>query len=221
MDRADQYWAEVFHVERAELRRPGVHFTYVDEPRAGIYVLQLDETVRVRAPMRRRADVDGIRIETALDGAVWRAALADSDPVVLGPAAHYLAGEDIPSSREARVPSIDEVRRMTERIPPEEVEESGVLDPDVDRFGLWAAGTLAALSSLSPWVGGRTDVGLLVAPGFRGRGLGRRVAAMALNAATRRSGIARWRCREENAASVAIALGFGLQPYARNLGIRL
>jgi RimJ/RimL family protein N-acetyltransferase len=220
-DRADQYWAAVFEVERSQLRRPGLHITYVDDPSAGIYVLELDETVRVRAPRHRASEVDGLRIDAALDGDAWRVALRGSDPVVLGPAAHYLASENVGSSQEATDPTLAEVERMIAGISPEEVEESGVLGPDIDRFGLWVDGTLAAVSSLSPWVGGRTDVGLLVAPEFRGRGLGRQVAVIALNNSTRGAGIARWRCREDNAASVALATGFRLQPYARNLGIRL
>ena len=220
-DRADRYWASVFQVERSQLRLPGLHITYVDDPDAGIYVLELGETVRVRAPRHRAPEVEKLPFDTALDEDAWRAALRGSDPVVLGPAAHYIASGEVGSSNEATHPSLAQVRRMTEGVVAEEVEESGVLEPDVENFGLWVDGTLAAVSSLSPWVGGRTDVGLLVAPQFRGRGLGREVAAIALDASIRRAGIARWRCRENNAASVALATGFRLQPYGRNLGIRL
>lgn len=220
-ERADEYWATVFGVEPDELRRPGLHTTYIDDPRAGIYVLSLGETVRVRAPETRRTQVADVSFRHALDAAAWRVALRGSDAVVLGPAAHYLAGGSIDGPAEELHPDLAEVQRMVEGIGREEVEESGVLEPDVERFGFWIDGSLAAVSSLSSWVGGRTDVGLLVAPGLRGRGLGRKVAATALNAATRDAGIARWRCREDNAASVSLAVSLGLEPYGRNLGIRL
>jgi RimJ/RimL family protein N-acetyltransferase len=221
VDRADQYWAAVFEVEQSELRQPGRHVTYVDDPSAGIYVLELDECVRVRAPRHRASDVDALPVGAELDGNAWRAALRGSETAVLGPAAHFLGFEEIEAPHEAAHPSVADVQRLAAGIPAEEREESGVLEPDVDRFGLWENGALVAVSSLSAWVGGRTDVGLLVAAGFRGLGLGREAAAIALNEAIRRSGIARWRCREDNAASMALAAGFRLQPYARNLGIRL
>ncbi len=220
-DRADEYWAGVFGVETRDLRRPGLHTTYVDDPGAGIYVLSLGATVRVRAPKLRRPEVERITSDVALDAGAWREALDDAASVVLGPAVHYLGSESVaPIVAEAH-PDLGEVLRMAERIEPDEVDESGVVESDVLRFGLWRGKTLVAVSALSGWVGGRTDIGLLVAPDVRGLGLGRAVASVALNAATREAGIARWRCREDNAASVALAESLGLQRYGRNLGIRL
>lgn len=187
--------------------------------------MQLGEMVRVRAPEARREEVGdlvrGLSVEGALNATTWREALRHTNPVVLGPAAHFLTDTSVGPSGAEIPPALPEVQRLAALIAPEEVDESGVLEPDVDRFGLWVQGGLVAVSSLSGWVGGRTDVGLLVAPEFRGRGLGRDVAAIALNAAIRNAGLARWRCREDNIASVGLARGFGLQPYGRNLGIRL
>lgn len=223
--RADDYWAAVFRIDPPELRAAGLHTTFVDDPSAGIYVLRLDETVRIRAPRLRREDVTEVcrdlALDDALDPSVWSAGLRTAAPVVLGPASHYLAATAVGASDPEDHPDPDDVRRMASRILPEEVEESGVLDPGSELFGIRSDGVLAAVSALSDWVGGRTDVGLLVAPAFRGRGLGRRVAAVALDAAIGSAGIARWRCREDNTASVRIATALGLQPYARNLGIRL
>ncbi|MCI0157983.1 hypothetical protein KNO15_14885 [Leifsonia shinshuensis] len=220
-DRADEYWAGVFGVETRELRRPGLHTTYVDDPGAGIYVLSLGGTVRVRAPSLRRPEVEEISHDVALDPRAWREVLGDASPVVLGPAAHYLGSASVAPTIAEVHPDPAEVLRMVERIEPEEVEESGVVEPDAIRFGLWHGKTLVAVSALGGWVGGHTDVGLLVAPEVRGLGLGRAVASVALSAATREAGIARWRCREDNAASVALAGSLGLQRYGRNLGIRL
>jgi GNAT superfamily N-acetyltransferase len=224
-DRADAYWASVFQTDRADLRRPGLHVTFVDDPDAGIYVLRLGDTVRVRAPETRRTQVDGLTaglsLSHALDGAAWRAALHDADPVILGPAAHFLTGTRVGSVTDTAHPSDEDMRRMTTPIAVDEVEESGVLESGVERFGLWIDDAVAAVSSLSNWVGGRTDIGVLVAPHARGRGLGRAVATIAVDAAIRRAGIARWRCREDNTASMRLASSLGLQPYGRNLGIRL
>lgn len=194
-ERADDYWSTVFRVERAVLRRPGVHATFVDDPSAGIYVLRIDDTVRVRAREALRGQVDGLfgrlSIGDALEPERWGFALRSLDPLILGPAAHFVA-DDVPrpAVEEAR-PSAEEVQRMAARIPAEEVEESGVLERDVEHYGSWADGDLVAVSALAHWVGGRTDVGLLVAPAHRGRGLGEQVAAVALTVATRRAGLAR------------------------------
>ncbi|GAA4147201.1 GNAT family N-acetyltransferase [Leifsonia shinshuensis] len=225
-ERADEYWSAVFRVEPAALRVPGVHTTYVDDPNAGIYVLRIGGTVRVRARAALRGRLDGLvrelPVPAALDAAVWRSALRGTDHLILGPAAHFLTGALIGSSAPEVHPAQDDVRRMAERIPADEVEESGVLEPDVERFGVWSDdGALVAVSALGDWVGGRTDVGLLVAPAARARGFGAQAAAIALHAATRRAGLARWRCREDNAASLRLASRFGLEPYGRNLGIRV
>ncbi|MEY9953359.1 GNAT family N-acetyltransferase [Leifsonia sp. EB34] len=215
----------MFRVDQEALRAPGVHATFVDDPSAGIYVLRIGDTVRVRARVTLRARVDSLlrdlRVDDALDPAPWGSALQDLDPVILGPAAHFVSGSVPVASVEEARPTLADVRRMAERIPAAEVEESGVLEEDVERFGSWSDGTLVAVSALSPWVGGHTDVGLLVAPAFRGRGLGAQVAAVAVGVATRRAGIVRWRCREDNAASLRLASRFGLTPYGRNLGVRV
>lgn len=225
-DRADGYWAAVFRSDVTVLRQPGFNLTFVDDSEAGIYVLSVGDAIRVRAPEALRQTVleivDELPLDEALDAARWRDALSGTGAVVMGPAAHFLAHKNVgPPSGTVAAPSWSEVERMVASIPREEVDESGVLEPDIHRIGLWQNGELVAVSTLSDWVGGQTDVGLLVAPDFRGRGLGRAVAAVALNEAIRCAGIARWRCREDNAASMALAADFELQPYGRNLGIRL
>jgi hypothetical protein len=208
-------------VEARDLRRPGLHVTTVDEPGAGIYVLELGDAVHVRVPRARRAQIERLTSESALDARWWRAGLRDADAVVLGPARHYLGGvADRPSAQVVH-PTVAELEELAEQVSPDELEESGVSEPDVLLFGVWEHEALVAVSSLSRWAGGHTDVGVLVAPASRGRGLGFAAATMAVSAATGQAGIVRWRCREDNAASVALANRLGLTFYARNLGIRL
>lgn len=208
-------------MEATELRQPGLHVTAVDEPGAGIYVLELDDAVHVRVPEARRAQVERLTSESALDRHWWRATLRDADAVVLGPARHYLGGvADRPSPHAVHL-TVAELEELAEQVSPDELEESGVAEPDVLLFGVREHEALAAVSSLSRWAGGHTDVGVLVSPTSRGRGLGLAAATMAVSAATRQAGIVRWRCREDNAASVALANRLGLTFYARNLGIRL
>ncbi len=223
-ERADEYWAAVFDVEVGELRRPGLHTTLVDEPNSGIYVLSIGEAVHIRAPMRLRDAVEAVAsTPSPLDTMrpeTWRR-IAGSGNEVLGPASHFLGSDDVRSMHPEAEPSLAELQQLSAGIAADELDESGVLEPGVRRFGLWRDGRLLAVSALSTWIGAPTDVGLLVSPRSRGHGVGREVAAIALSAAIRGSGIARWRCREDNAASMALARGFGLQPYARNLGIRL
>ncbi|MCW2764465.1 MAG: Acetyltransferase protein, partial [Nocardioides sp.] len=62
-----------------------------------------------------------------------------------------------------------------------------------------------AAAILTDFAGSVRDVGVLVAPGARGRGLATRVGAQAASYAIANSGLARWRARVTNDASLAVA----------------
>ncbi|WP_025156758.1 GNAT family N-acetyltransferase [Leifsonia aquatica] len=223
---ADEYWAAVFAVPRGRaLWAPGIHTTYVPEAGGGVYVLVVGAAVRVRAPARLRTDIaavlEGLTPESALKRDVWSVGLRAHEPLVLGPATHYLAGgsDRFDGAAERVTPSA--VAELARTVPADEIEESGVCEPDAVLFGLHSEGELAAVASLSPWAGAHTDVGILTMPVHRGRGFAREVGGAALAAAIRGAGFARWRSRDDNAASTALARRLGLAAYGRNLGIRL
>jgi GNAT superfamily N-acetyltransferase len=76
---------------------------------------------------------------------------------------------------------------------------------------------VSAAAVLTPWDGVPVDVGVLVDPAYRGRGHGLEVASAATRFAVTEHGLARWRCPESDAASVALATRLGFEPVARLL----
>ena len=88
-------------------------------------------------------------------------------------------------------------------------------------FGVVEDNRLIAASVLTTLWGWPVDVGILVAPDARGRGLGSRVAAAALAAGVALSGFAAFRVARTNAASRGVAGRLGLTAYGANLAVPL
>jgi RimJ/RimL family protein N-acetyltransferase len=78
-------------------------------------------------------------------------------------------------------------------------------------------GRIVAASNLTLWRGEPTDVGVLVDPGWSGRGLGTQVAAAAAYEAVTATGVCRYRALESNLPSLRIAEKLGFERYGRNL----
>ena len=92
---------------------------------------------------------------------------------------------------------------------------------DAGAFGVVEEDRLVAGSVLSPLWGWPADVGVLVAPDARGRGLGARVAAAALASGVATAGFAAFRTMRANASSTGIAAQLGLEAYGANLLVPL
>jgi len=66
----------------------------------------------------------------------------------------------------------------------------------------------------------RRDIGVLVAPELRGRGLGLGVGGAAASYAITRHGFAAWRAFVRNGASLAVSRELGFEAYAHQLAVR-
>lgn len=153
-----------------------------------------------------------------LDPAVW-APVATSD--VLGPADHFWAdhGTPLPPGADPLDPGdTDELRDM---VTDEEWREAGFDRSAHASFGVMEDNRLVAASVLTTLWGWPVDVGILVAPDARGRGLGVRVASAALAAGVGLSGFAAFRAARSNAASRSVAARLGLSAYGANLAVPL
>ena len=229
-DIADAYWARVFEGADAEPWPTGVHLTFADDGWDGVYVMRVGASVRVRAPRRTRDVVEPLvraaPAERLLGRAMWLDGLADLGPTVLGPASHFVADAPVGGAGDGdreRAHAIDaaQAAAFAAHLAADEVEEAGILEDGAQHFGVSADGRLAAVSALTDWAGAPSDVGVITAPRRRGRGLGRIAAAPAIDHAVSQAGFARWRSRDDNPASIAIARRLGLAFYGTNLGIRL
>lgn len=125
---------------------------------------------------------------------------------------HYLAGPPAPDGRVRRLGADDAplLAALQEAAGPAATAEAEVDVGDPVAAGIVQDGRLLAVASLLDAGHDTLDVGVLVHPQARGRGLGRAVVAdVAARAAGR---LVQYRCSDENVASrrVARACGFAL-----------
>ena len=99
--------------------------------------------------------------------------------------------------------------------------EAGFDRPLQASFGVVEDDTVLAASVVTALWGWPLDVGVLVRPDARGRGLGRRVAQAALAAAVGLSGFAAFRVDRGNPAAQRIAAGLGLTRYGTHVSVPL
>ena len=135
---------------------------------------------------------------------------------VLGPATLAYAGEPdlraVPGPRTERLPAVPE---LIAEVPPEEAGESGLDEITSDAFAVREDGRILAAAGYTRWPRDTAHLSVLTAPGARGRGLARAVAAAAARDAFEHGLVAQWRARPAASRRVAAALGF------RELGSQL
>ena len=221
----DESWAELFGIEPHALWsgvtvRP--HGTLGDY--AGLIVAWRGEGVHVSAPASRSSEIaeslaaQGIRdLQTA---ELWSAYAPSIGRNVIGPSTHQYLDEDpgMPAAV-VRIEASD-LHAMRQSVPAHEWEESG-FDHDAQVwFGFSTDGHLVAAANLSSYAGSPRDVGVLVVPDARGQRLVDEVGRAAASYAVSRHGLARWRARTTNRASLGAARRLGFEPWCTQLAIR-
>lgn len=219
-DRIDGHWSRRFGVPVPGLAPVMVAATgrYDD---AALVVL-LGDHAYVDAPIERAQDVAALVLPQSpaavLDPYTWTP-LASAP--ALGPADHFWADHatDLPAGADPLDPEqCDQLRAV---VPEAEWREAGFDRTPHACFGIVEDHRLIAASVLTTLWGWPVDVGVLVAPDARGRGLGSRVASAALAAGVGLSGFAAFRVARTNAASRGIAGRLGLTAYGANLAVPL
>lgn len=153
----------------------------------------------------------------------WREVARERRLRVIGPSVHSYLDVD-----EGPVPGVRgwdpaDLTDLRDRVGPTAWGESGFrdVDPRADRcFALVLDGEVVAASNLTPFDGAPRDVGVLVAPEWRGHGLGTRVGRHAAAYAVRHHGLARWRARTDNRASLVVAGRLGFERWCTQLALR-
>ena len=219
-DRIDGHWSRRFGVPVPGLAPVMVAATgrYDD---AALVVL-LGDHAYVDAPIERAQAVAALVLPQSpaavLDPYTWTP-LASAP--ALGPADHFWADHatDLPAGADPLDPEqCDQLRAV---VPEAEWREAGFDRTPHACFGIVEDHRLIAASVLTTLWGWPVDVGVLVAPDARGRGLGSRVASAALAAGVGLSGFAAFRVARTNAASRGIAGRLGLTAYGANLAVPL
>lgn len=151
--------------------------------------------------------VDGPSVHTYADIATFRGA-ADPDAVAVG-------GGDV------------ELMAFLEASELEEWAESGfprdpsAADPETTQFWvLREGGRVVAAGNLNEWRGRPGDVGVLVSPADRRRGLARRLVGAMVTDVLPSIGVVRYRALAANLASLSVARRLGFVEYGQNYRAR-
>ncbi len=117
------------------------------------------------------------------------------------------------------VVAADSLLALRDEVSDDEWWESG-FDDALAEEGAVAFATDSGGAVLTDLAGAPRSIGLLVAPGARGAGVGTTLGRAAASYAVTRHGYARWRSRDSNVASCRVAERLGFESYATQLAIR-
>lgn len=221
-----QWWADRFGIDRTAVwasvtARP--HGSLGDYP--GFFVAWRDAGVHVSVP----GGVDPGAVEDTLAGhpiedlqrpAFWHDFARPRGLAVIGPSSHLYLDLDPGDDTGAVTPTEAELGSLRERVGDDDWREAGFADDPPQAFGLREAGALVAAANLNLFDGLPRNVGVLVAPDARGRGLAAVVARAATSYAVREHDVAWWGARDSNVASLATAHRLGFEPFCAQLAVR-
>ena len=115
----------------------------------------------------------------------------------------------------------ESVRQLAAACGTGDAEESGILAVE-SSVAVWqVAGRVVAASGYQVWHGQLGHLSVLVAPGFRGRGLGKAVAARAVGQVVEAGLVPQWRARSTLVTSRRIARSLGFVELGRQATYRL
>ena len=211
----DELWSEVT-VQHPHGRLGGYEGWYVAWREAGVHI---------SAPSSAAADevasLAGQPGRELQQPAFWHAFARQRGLEVRGPSLHaYLDVDPGPSDRVTTAASVDDLADLEAEVDPADWEESGFADRPPLVFVVAEGGQQVAASNLNVLDGIPRDIGVLVAPHARGRGLAAEVGRHAASYAIRDSGLARWAARIGNEPSTRTAHRLGFEPYVTQLGLR-
>jgi ribosomal protein S18 acetylase RimI-like enzyme len=218
---------------RAELAAPGafrgpgrhVRLRPADDPAAGrrVGVVALGASTCVSLPPGapaslldlHRRDLDADLTDPATVARVIGPVEAFLGPAVLA----FLDPAVVDSGDDPRVSSVpaghQSVRRLAAACGHQDAEESGILAVDSPLAVCLVAGRVVAASGHQVWHGHLGHLSVLVDPAFRGRGLGRAVAARAVGEVVAAGLVPQWRVRTTLGASRQIARSLGFVELGR------
>lgn len=221
-----QWWADRFGIDRTAVwasvtARP--HGSLGDYP--GFFVAWRDAGVHVSVP--GGADPGAVEETLAAPAigdlqrpAFWHDFARRRGLGVIGPSSHLYLDADPGDDTGTVTPTEDELESLRNRVGDDDWREAGFADAPPLAFGLREAGVLVAAANLNLFDGMPRNVGVLVAPEARGRGLAATVARAATSYAVREHDVAWWGARDSNVASLATARRLGFERFCAQLAVR-
>jgi GNAT superfamily N-acetyltransferase len=239
-DRVDAFWSSTLRASVADLHAPGVRVLPnppVRQSWRGVYVLAFEgATVFVPADQVEKvaAAISGLSADEVVEPKVWQDVLGNAAQAIFGPVRHYYLDRadglgEIAAGRRLNPTDSDALGKLRSSLPSQEWQITGFTGQPAMLFGIFEGDALVAAANLTvgPAVtrGGTaegtpeaaTDIGLVVHPAARGRGLGVQIAAFAARQAIAMYGVARYRALTSAPSTMATAHRLGFQEYGRNL----
>jgi GNAT superfamily N-acetyltransferase len=231
--RDERFWAGFFGLDPAVWNEPGASLVAHAGlgPYEGIWSFRHAERSVVSAPPawleRLRPHIAEALLAELADVAWWRARLGSDVARVIGP-----AYQGCLSPSELCPVGDDRVALLTDGIA-EAVEgfRAGIAEGDWNDGGLDGvgpplallreSGRIVAMSGYRAWNETTGDACVLVAPEFRGRGLGAAVTSAVVQAALGQGRLVLYQTLESNQGALAIARRLGFRRFATYLAIRL
>ena len=222
----EDYYAELFGIDRQSVWNAVTAQTRSGRLKdyEGYYVATRGAGAHVSAPPS--ADLRVLKalakepVEIIRQPAFWEEFAATRALRDIGPSTHaYLDGDPGPVDGVVRVNG-DELTSLRRLVADADRAESGWNDKPAHAFGLYEDGVLVAASNLNSFHQQPRDIGVIVAQGWRGRGLSEKLGRHAASFAIREHGFARWGARHANGASVAASRRLGFEPWCCQLAVR-
>lgn len=190
----------------------------------GYYVAWRGDGVHVSMPPASDAqvtrDLSTAAVETLQQSDFWREFAANRGMQLIGPSTHAYSDRDPGSMDGVTIPRDEDLRSLRRTVDEADWAESGWNDEPPHIFGLYDDDRLVAAANLNPFHQHPRDIGVIVEPGMRGRGLSKAVAQQAASFAIREYGFARWGARNSNAASLAASRRLGFEHWCAQLAVR-
>lgn len=231
---ADEGWAELLGCDVALLHRPGIHFVPGNDQLhdwKGIFVARVVEgAVLVYGPEplvpHLAPLLEGVSPAAAFQPDFVARLAGKGRPLVLGPGrytfvdtahfrpAEHSAGSPLPLED----PALEGLRAACRE---DDWEESGLAYARAPLYGIKSDRLLMAVSHLAPYRSRQADIGILVHPAHRGRGLARRLVSHVATEVLPEVGVLRYSAALTNTASLAVADALGFVPRGEQMAVRL
>lgn len=222
----DDYYTALFTLDRGELWQAVTARPHgkVLQGYEGYYVAWRANGCHVSLPrsagpeLRQALEAEPVQAVQAV--AFWETSAAARGLQLIGPSTHgYLDVDPGPVDDVVRVDEA-QLASLRELVDAADWRESGWTDQPAHTFGIIEDGVLVAASNLNSFHGQPRDVGVIVAPGWRGRGLSEAVGRQASSFAIREHGFARWGARHSNIPSMAASRRLGFESWCTQVAIR-
>jgi RimJ/RimL family protein N-acetyltransferase len=216
-------WASRLRVPLSCLESTGLHYVSREDS-TWVAVVELEGSQVISAPpfaipLLRRLDLRDL-----LDLKFLVSVLSDFSPSPVGSALllyDEMAARKPITDQSIRVATTERVDRFLVRCEASEVAESGLREMRTVFDEVDSSGDSVAIAGYETWSETVAQLGVLVDPLQRGRGIGRRVANAAIDDAHSKSLIPQWRVRVDNVPSVRLAAQLGFTQLGSQLALEI